>query len=172
VIDSSFAETTNRNLKSDGLRDGFRVIKTTFTLPQSPDGLSPQLKRKATICNLFANYGLSIADLVRLLDDSYENAVHALIEERLIEDRRQMPRIADPKNRSASRSGKGRAFKAWRRELAIQAVWIAAMGCGGSFNFFQQRLESAVLHPKFTQRPSLPAGIPYAGTFDLITSSR
>ena len=76
------------------VREGFRVGKTTFTVPENMGQLDPQTKRKATICNLFVNHQLAIADVIRVLDESYSHTVHVLIEQEIIQDRRGVSRTA------------------------------------------------------------------------------
>ena len=53
-------------------RNGFRVTKKVFTSPQNAASLDPVAKRKITISNLFANHRLSLADIVRVLDEDYK----------------------------------------------------------------------------------------------------
>ena len=69
-------------------RDGFKVRRKTFAVPNrgSPD---PVTKRKLTVCNLFVNHRLSIADVMRVLDEEYGHVVNILIERRLLYDRRK-----------------------------------------------------------------------------------
>lgn len=86
----------------NAIREGFRVVKTTFTIPENIGQLDLQTKRKATICNLFVNHQISIADITRVLDDSYSHAVCVLIDQGVIEDRRRVPR---PAVNSSNRSG-------------------------------------------------------------------
>lgn len=81
-----------RNQKA--IREGFRVVKTTFTIRENIGQLDLQTKRKATICNLFVNHQLTVADIVRVLDDSYSHAIGVLIDQGVIEDRRRVPRLA------------------------------------------------------------------------------
>src|SRR5258706_15607392 len=82
------------------VREGFRVVKTTFTVPENIGQLDPETKRKATICNLFVNHQLAIADVVRLLDESYGRTINVLIEQEVLQDRRSVSRTA---NASSSR---------------------------------------------------------------------
>ena len=81
-------------------RDGFQLTRKIFVLPANPTALDPVTKRKVTVCNLFANYEQSIADIVRLLDEKYQNVVSALLEERLIQERRKEPRESALQSRS------------------------------------------------------------------------
>jgi hypothetical protein len=52
------------------VRDGFRVLKTAFVVPQEVSQLDSQAKRRTTICNLFINHRLSISDIARVLDET------------------------------------------------------------------------------------------------------
>ncbi len=80
-------------------------MKTTFTIPENISQLDPQTKRKATICNLFVNYQLTLADVIRVLDDSYSHAIGVLIDQGVIQDRRSVPRnTVDASSRSGLRS--------------------------------------------------------------------
>jgi len=53
-------------------RNGFRVTTKVFTNPRNATSLDPVTKRKITICNLFVNHWLSIAGIVRVLDEDYQ----------------------------------------------------------------------------------------------------
>ena len=75
-------------------RNGFRVTKKVFTSPQNAASLDPVTKRKITICNLFVNHRLPIADIVRVLDEEYKHIVGVLIEQGLVHDRRGRSRGA------------------------------------------------------------------------------
>jgi len=48
-------------------------------------------ERKITICNLFANDGLPVRDIARVLDEKYGRVVAVLIEQGLIRERRRNP---------------------------------------------------------------------------------
>jgi len=80
-------------------REGFLVTNKVFTNPSS--ALDPTTKRQLTICNLFANHGLSIPDIVRVLDETYGHVVSALIKQGCVHERRKHPR--EPAN--VERSG-------------------------------------------------------------------
>ena len=75
-------------------RNGFRLTKKVFTNPQDATSLDPVTKRKITICNLFANHRLSIADIVRVLDEEYKHVVGVIIDQGLVYDRRGSSRDA------------------------------------------------------------------------------
>jgi hypothetical protein len=72
--------------------NGFRVTKKVFTSPQNAASLDPVTKRKITICNLFVNHRLSLADIVRVLDEDYKRVVSVLIEQGFVHERRQNSR--------------------------------------------------------------------------------
>jgi hypothetical protein len=90
------------------LRDGFRVLKEAFSVPDEISTLDSLTKRKATICNLFINHRLAISDIVRLLDETNGRAISALIEQGVIEDRRK---VARPVNNPLNQQEIGFSFK-------------------------------------------------------------
>ena len=73
-------------------RNGFRVTTKVFTSLRNAASLDQVTKRKITIRNLFANHWLSIADIVRILDEDYKHVVGVLIEQGFVHDRRRSPR--------------------------------------------------------------------------------
>jgi hypothetical protein len=82
-------------------RDGFHVLRDRYSFPSDSVQLAPDTKRKITICNLFLNYGMSIKDIARTLDETYRRAVSVLIEQGIIEERRRVCREeSQPKQRS------------------------------------------------------------------------
>ena len=76
------------NLHSQG--DDFVRTQEQFSLPLDTSYMNPTTKRRLTICNLFCNYHQSISDIMRVLDETNECVVTALIEKRLIADRRKI----------------------------------------------------------------------------------
>ena len=88
------------------IRDGFRVLKSDFRVPVDVAQWDAQKKRKVTICNLFINHRLSTGEVARVLDETYEHVVGALIERGVVEDRRRLPR-------TSSESSKGSHPKPW-----------------------------------------------------------
>jgi len=74
------------------VREGFRVLKASYSPPRDSVQLAAELKRKITICNLFLNHGLSINDIAKTLDETYKHAVGILIEQEIIEERRSVSR--------------------------------------------------------------------------------
>ena len=69
-------------------REGFQLTSKTFVVPSDTSRLDPTLKRKTTICNLFANHHLPIRDIARILDETYASVVATLIEVGLVYERR------------------------------------------------------------------------------------
>jgi hypothetical protein len=67
----------------------FKSSRKKFYLPKQTLHLDPKQKREVTICNLFANQNLSVKDIMRVLDESYENVIQSLIKHELLIDRRQ-----------------------------------------------------------------------------------
>jgi hypothetical protein len=59
--------------------------------------MDPVIKRKLTICNLFANQNLTIKDICIVLDASKHQVVDALIEKNLIKERRRGKRKTSAK---------------------------------------------------------------------------
>jgi hypothetical protein len=74
---------------SQMIREEFQIEENNFTLPESTLGLDSKTKRALTICNLFINHKLAIADISRLLDEDTGRVVQALLERRIIHDRRR-----------------------------------------------------------------------------------
>jgi len=70
-------------------REGFQLTAKSFVVPTDTSRLNPTLKRKTTICNLFANHHLPIRDIMRILDETYASVVGTLIEFGLVYERRQ-----------------------------------------------------------------------------------
>jgi hypothetical protein len=60
-----------------------------FDLPNDTTALDPTTKRAMTICNLFVNHQLSIVNIKQLLDEDLERIVRVLIENGILQDRRQ-----------------------------------------------------------------------------------
>ena len=82
-------------------RNGFRVTKKEFSNPQNSASFDPVSKREITICNLFVNHRLPIADIVRVLDEEYKHIVGVLIQQGLVYDRRgrsRAPAQAEPEH--------------------------------------------------------------------------
>ena len=78
-------------------RDGFKVKRKTFAQPPNGVLLDSSTKRRMTICNLFVNHKLSIADIMRVLDEAYGRVVVVLLEHGVIQDRRKRQReVAQP----------------------------------------------------------------------------
>jgi hypothetical protein len=80
------------NQSTSGTRDGFQVMRDQFILPRDTSALDPKTKRAVTICNLFVNHKLTLADIVRLLDEDNGRVVLALLEQGIVQERRHKPR--------------------------------------------------------------------------------
>jgi hypothetical protein len=74
--------------------EGFERTQKKFELPGNLTELDPLTKRKATICNLFANQNLSIREIVHVLDSRPQQVIPTLIENQLIKERRRQRRGA------------------------------------------------------------------------------
>jgi len=94
-------------LFDDNSRDTFRLSGKEFHIGWQTLHLNPQVKREATICNLFANHGLAVTDIIRILDENYENVIHSLIKHQIVLDRRQQPRGAS-RNHGHLKTGRPR----------------------------------------------------------------
>jgi hypothetical protein len=84
------------------IRDGFRLLRGDFTVPANAEQYDSQKKRKVTICNLFINHGLSTREVARVLDETCDRVVGALIEQKVIEDRRRLPRTSSAASTAAT----------------------------------------------------------------------
>jgi hypothetical protein len=60
-------------------------------MPEDTSQLPPEDKRRLTICNLFANQRLTVSEIRSLLDEPYGRIIEALIENKLVHDRRKNP---------------------------------------------------------------------------------
>ena len=74
------------------IREGFRVLRERYSTPADSAQLAPEVKRKIAICHLFLNYKLSIHQLAKTLDETYQRAVNILIEQGIIQERRSQSR--------------------------------------------------------------------------------
>ena len=68
-----------------------KLTRQPFVMPEDASQLPPEEKRKLTICNLFANQNLSVTEIRRLLDEPYSSVIEALIQHKLVHDRRKNP---------------------------------------------------------------------------------
>ena len=73
--------------------DGFPVRELEFSIPPDTIGLDPETKREVTICNLFVNHRLTVPDIIRVLDEDYRHVVAALLNSRIVHERRQKCRV-------------------------------------------------------------------------------
>ena len=53
------------------------------------------------------NHGLAVTDIIRILDENYENVIHSLIKHQIVLDRRQQPRRAS-RNHGHLKTGRPR----------------------------------------------------------------
>ena len=68
-----------------------KLTKRPFVMPEDASQRPPEEKRRLTICNLFANQNLSVTEIRHLLDEPYSSVIEALIEHKLVHDRRKNP---------------------------------------------------------------------------------
>ena len=69
--------------------EGFEKTGKAFTLPAEISEIESSLKRRFTICNLYANEGHTMGTIAKVLDISCGRVVTTLIEEGLIKERRR-----------------------------------------------------------------------------------
>ena len=93
---------TVMNQSTSGTRDGFQVMRDRFEVPKDLSALDPQTKRDLAICDLFLNHKLALGDIVRLLDEDSGKVVLALLEQGIIQERRNKPRPSPEKERRKS----------------------------------------------------------------------
>ena len=89
-----------RVFSEDYTCEGFKMTGSPFALPRDVNTLDPLLKRKATICNLFANEHKPIDYISHLLDLEKGQIVSTLIQTRLIDERRRAIRPVRTERRS------------------------------------------------------------------------
>jgi hypothetical protein len=82
--------------------EGFKMTGKPFELPRNVLELEPLLKRRVTICNLFANEHQSIGHIARILDLGEGQVISALIETRLIAERRHVTKAVRRERRTGS----------------------------------------------------------------------
>ena len=75
-------------------RDGFELGSTNLVLPADLTSLDNQNRRDLTICHLFINQQLTIADVARVLDEDRRYIILTLLAKGVIKERRQAPRPA------------------------------------------------------------------------------
>ena len=71
------------------VQDPLQTSDTNFEMPENLRELNPTLKRRLTICNLFANLGQSIDQIVDYLHVSRSDVVSVLIDEGLMKEQRK-----------------------------------------------------------------------------------
>jgi hypothetical protein len=69
-----------------------KLTRLPFLMPDDASQRPPEEKRKLTICNLFANQNLSVTEIRHVLDEPYGSVIEALIEHKLVHERRKNPR--------------------------------------------------------------------------------
>jgi hypothetical protein len=74
------------------VRDDFRRASGTFELPADIQTMSPDRKRRLTLCNLFANHGQSIKELAIYFSMERSRVVSILIQEGLLQEQRRQAR--------------------------------------------------------------------------------
>ena len=82
---SRLSVTFSRNYTPEGFERTFRK----FDLPEDAFLLDFSLKRKVTICNLFANQNLSMRDIAHVLEISKGQVISTLVENKLVLERRR-----------------------------------------------------------------------------------
>ncbi len=75
-------------LSISGTRDGFQLWRDHFAVPKDTSVLDFKTKRSLTICNLFLNHKLTLADIVRLLDENRGRVIQSLLDHGIIQERR------------------------------------------------------------------------------------
>jgi hypothetical protein len=85
-----------------GTRDGFQVMRDRPIDPKDSSALDQKTKQALAICHLFLNRDMAIAEIVRLLDEDNGSVVLALLEQGIIQDRRNEPQPAPEKERRKS----------------------------------------------------------------------
>jgi hypothetical protein len=78
-----------RTLIAFDVQDPLQRTGKAFVLPDNFNSLDTQSKTRASICNLFGNLQQPIDQLARLYDMPRDRVVSILLEERLLEDKRQ-----------------------------------------------------------------------------------
>lgn len=84
------------------VRDGFRKTDKIFELPADIQALSHDIKRRMTMCNLFANHGQSIEELAVCFTLDRSQVISVLLEEGLLRDQRRRSRGGIKGGRRAS----------------------------------------------------------------------
>ena len=71
------------------VRDGFQKTGKPFGLPADIQTMSPEGKRRVTLCNLFANHGQTIEELAAYFEMERSGVISVLMEEGLLEEQRR-----------------------------------------------------------------------------------
>ena len=93
--------------------EGFERTQEKFELPENFSLLDPSMKRKLTICNLFANQNQSIRNIARVLEVNLTNVVSALIENGLVKERRSRTKRIKQEKRQKSEV----SLERWRKSV-------------------------------------------------------
>ena len=83
---------------SEETHEGFRLRAARVELPLDNASLAEETQLDLLICHLFVNKRRPVSELARIGVD-YKRAVQALLEQRIIWERRQNPRASDSKER-------------------------------------------------------------------------
>lgn len=78
-----------RTLIAFDVHDPLKRTGKVFVLPDDLNSLDSQSKTRVSICNLFGNLQQPIDQLARLYDMSRDQVISILLEEGLLEDKRQ-----------------------------------------------------------------------------------
>ena len=87
------------NHSISGSREGFQVVRDRPTVAKDSSALDQRTKQALAICHLFLNRNMAIAEIVRLLDEDNGSVVLALLEQGIIQDRRNKPMPAPERER-------------------------------------------------------------------------
>ena len=80
---------SSQTIPQGGKDIDFIPTAESFALPDDMGKMTQAEKRQLTICNLFCNHHQSVSDIVRVLDETYESVVRALLKHEVVFDRRR-----------------------------------------------------------------------------------
>ena len=80
---------SSQAIPQPGKNIDFVPTAESFALPDDMGKMTQAEKRQLTICNLFCNHHQSVSDIVRVLDETYESVVRALLKSEVVFDRRR-----------------------------------------------------------------------------------
>ena len=81
------------------VRDPLQKTGKLFEMPQSFQGLDPEIKKTLTICNLFTNHHQSVEQIADYFHVSRSQVVGILIVEGFLKEQRKRQQRAFPKGR-------------------------------------------------------------------------